>query len=135
MRKYNKRAMEMFQKYGAGWDAPLFHHSAPSPKVEPASPQVPPLFKNDATEDKAMVFESLSTEEQRKRVLEAFTKMQPATDNDVARFLKIVPSTVSARRNNNIDLGLMVPVLDEHGRKVKKIDPITKVPNVLWRVK
>lgn len=132
MRKYNKRAMAMFQKYGPGWDSPLFYSNT---TAESGSPQTLPLIIDDATEEKAFVFATLNIEEQRKRVLEAFRQLQPATDNDVARALNIVPSTVSARRNEARDRGEVVPVLDEHGKKVKRKDPLTNEPNILWKVK
>ncbi len=122
--------MAFFQKYGDTMENTLFakHTTAE------VSPPTPPLVVNDATEEKAMVFDTLNVEEQRKAVLEAFRKLQPATDNDVARILRIVPSTVAARRNDNINMGLMVPVLDKHQRKIKKIDRLTRKPNVLWEV-
>lgn len=131
MKKYNKRGMAFYQKYGDTMEDTLFAKKT----TAEVSPPTPPLVVDDATEEKAMVFESLSTEEQRKRVLEAYRQLQPATDNDVARALRIVPSTVAARRNDNIDMGLMVPVLDEHNRKLKKLDRVTRKPNVLWKVR
>ena len=131
MRKYNKTGMAFYQKYGETMEDTLFARKT----TAEVSPPTPPLVVDDATEEKAMVFESLSTEEQRKRVLEAFRQLQPATDNDIARALRIVPSTVAARRNDNIDMGLMVPVLDGHNRKLKKLDRVTRKPNVLWKVK
>ncbi len=123
--------MAFYQKYGDTMEDTLFARKT----TAEVSPPTPPLVVDDATEEKAMVFESLSTEEQRKRVLEAFRQLQPATDNDIARALRIVPSTVAARRNDNIDMGLMVPVLDGHNRKLKKLDRVTRKPNVLWKVR
>jgi len=135
MYKYNKTAMAMFQKYGPGWDSPLFRSGA---TVESGPPQAPPLFIDDATEEKAGIFNQLtitaSLEEQRKHVYETFRKLKWATDNEVARELNIVPSTVSARRNELRDQGLMVPVLDQYNKKGKKKDPITGQSNTLWKV-
>ena len=130
MKKYNKTGMAYLQKYGDTMEDTLF---AKKTTAEVSSP-TPPLVVDDATEEKAKVFESLSLEEQRLRVLEAFRKLQPATDNMVARYLRIVPSTVSARRNDNIHRGLIVPLLDGYKKKKTK-DAITNKPNVLWKVK
>ncbi len=137
MRKYNKTAMAMYQKYGPEWDSPLFHSA--NTTVESGPPQAPPLFVDDATEEKAEIFNQLtmmaSLEEQRKHVYEAFKKLKSATDNEVARALNIVPSTVSARRNELRDQGLIVPMLDEFERKLKRKDPLTNQSNTLWKVK
>ena len=129
MKKYNKTGMAFYQKYGDTMEDTLFAKKT----TAEVSSTTPPLVVDDATEDKAMVFESLSLEEQRLKVLEAFRKLQPATDNMVARYLRIVPSTVSARRNDNIHRGLIVPLLDGYKKKKTK-DAITNKPNVLWRV-
>lgn len=125
----------MKMKYGASWDAPLF--SQPTP--EPVRPQPVPDFINDATEEKAEVYNSLLTEtfnqEQRNLVLSVIRRLGQTTDNQVARELKIHPSTVAARRNELRDLGLVVPILDEKGKKVKARDSITGIPNTLWRAR
>lgn len=129
-----KLAMEM--KYGRNWDTPLFHASTHTSIAEPEPSQVP-HYIDDATEEKAEVFnrlyETTTIEEQRKKVLEVIKSLGEATDNDVARVLKVVPSTISARRNELRDRGEVLPVLDETGRKKKKIDPQTNQPNTLWR--
>lgn len=134
MRKYNKYDLAMRMKYGNDYDAPLFH-SKPTESAQP--PSTVPVIINDATEEKAAVYDSVvkkkETEIQREAVLVAIRHLPEPTDNDIARFLKIVPSTVAARRNELRDMGLVLPVLDEYGKKRKKIDPITKTPNTIWR--
>jgi hypothetical protein len=134
--KYNKFYFSMRQKYGSSWDAPLFSKTT---KAGPVSPQSVPFLINDATEEKAQVYNSLLTEttnqEQRNHVLSVTKRLSAATDNHVARVLKIHPSTVAARRNELRDLGLVVPVLDEKGKKVKIRDSITGIPNTLWRAR
>lgn len=132
----------MYQKYGPGWDLPLFH-SANTHKVEP-EPFQAQLLIDDATENKAEVFQNYSATNDlvvmRYRVLQAFQNLKEATDNDVARYLNkiyhsnIHPSTVSARRNELRDRGLLVPLLDDEGKKKKKVDYITKKSNILWKV-
>ena len=126
----------MRQKYGSSWDAPLFSKTT---KAGPVSPQSVPFFINDATEEKAQVYNSLLTEttnqEQRNHVLSVIKRLGKTTDNQIARELKIHPSTVAARRNELRDLGLVVPILDETGKKVKIRDSITGIPNTLWRAR
>lgn len=135
MRKYNKQAMAMYQKYGPGWDAPLFHSGTTT--VESGPPRAP-LFIDDATEEKATVYmgvvRTACTEEQRQKVLETIKKLKTATDNQIARELKTHPSTISARRNELRDQGLVVPVLDEFGKKIKIKDEVTNTPNTVWKV-
>lgn len=132
MKKYNPHNLAMRMKYGPDWDAPLFKS-----KQQLLEPQ--PEVIEDATEEKAEIFNQLtitaSLEEQRKHVLNAFRHFGEATDNDVARALKIVPSTVSARRNELRDQGLIVPVLGVLEKKKKKKDSITGQWNTLWKVK
>lgn len=127
----------MMMKYGNEWDSPLFHSNAVTEEL--VTPQQVPLINDDATEEKAEIFNQLtitaSLEEQRNQVFNAFKDLCRATDNDVARALKVVPSTISARRNELIDRGLIVPVLDQFGKRIKKKDPITNQSNILWKVK
>lgn len=142
MNKLNKYSLAMRIKYGCEWDAPLFIKTTNSP--EPDSPQPVPDIINDATEEKAAVFETYNKTNDAKAlraaVFSAFRKLTEATDNDVCRYLRkyhnieIPPSTVSARRNELRDRGLLVPVLDQSGRKKKKIDERTNTLNTLWRV-
>lgn len=128
--KLNKYSFAMRQKYGAEWDTPLFARHR-----EPAPPPVP-NYINDATEEKAEVYgkiiETPSLEEQRNKVLQVIREFKNATDNQIARALKINPSTVAARRNELRDMGKVIPVLDHEGRKVKLRDSITGIPNTLW---
>lgn len=135
MNRANKFAFAMRQKYGPGWDTPLFNHG--NRKEGPALPQAPSLYVDDATEEKSEVYRDLNqaamTEEQRERVLDVIRDLSKATDNQVARILKIHPSTVAARRNELRDRGLVVPVLDENGIKQKQRDPITGIPNTVWK--
>lgn len=144
--KYNNYAFKMRQKYGNEWDSPLFHSGKTTAESELPS-QAPPLFIDDATEEKALVYDLIrpSVEQQRKEILSIIKSLGQCTDNDIARTynrapsranneaLRIHPSTVSARRNELRDLGLVVPVLDEFGKKKKKVDPVTKTPNTIWR--
>lgn len=125
MKKMNAYEFAMLQKYGPEWNAPLFNQDKVIKQI--------PKEIDDATESKAEVYQNLRTEEQREIVLNAFRQLKQGTDNEVARILKVVPSTISARRNELINRGLIVPVLDEHGNKMKKKDPITGEPNVIWR--
>ena len=136
MRKYNPHNLAMRMKYGDGWDSPLFVNKGnPAHQSEPEIPEI----IDDATEEKAEIFNQLtitaSLEEQRKQVLNAFQHLGEATDNDVARALKVVPSTISARRNELRDQGLIIAVYDEYSKKKKKKDPITGQSNTLWKVK
>ena len=130
MRKYNPHNLAMRMKYGDTWDAPLFNK-------QPIGET--PEIVDDATEEKAEIFNQLtmtaSLEEQRKHVFNAFKHFGEATDNDVARALKVVPSTISARRNELRDQGLIIAVYDEYSKKKKKKDPITGQSNTLWKVK
>lgn len=125
MRKFNAYEFAMTQKYGNDWNAPLFNKEKPIELI--------PKVVNDASEVKAEVYENLKADEQREIVLNTFKVLRQATDNEVARMLKVVPSTISARRNELIQRGLIVPVLDEYGNKLKKKDSITGQSNVLWR--
>ncbi|MEW6507210.1 MAG: hypothetical protein AB1432_05635 [Bacteroidota bacterium] len=138
MKKFNNYAFKMRQKYGTEWDAPLFVSANPSRReLECATTTQAPLIIDDATEEKADIFNSLPSsivEEQRNKVLEAFKHLGPATDNEVARTLNIVPSTVAARRNELRDLGLIVPLLDGEGKKAKRKDSITNQSNTLWKI-
>jgi hypothetical protein len=130
--KLNKYSFAMRQKYGSDWDTPLFARHK-----EPAPPPVPD-FINDATEEKAEVYSDLNQsammDEQRERVLGVIRELNQVTDNQVARILKIHPSTVAARRNELRDRGLVIPVLDDLGTKLKQRDPVTGIPNTLWKV-
>ena len=141
MKKYNKQAMRFFQKYGVTQEDTFFSSESSNPSRAVAGTSQPPLVIDDATEEKAQVWESLNVEEQREEVLEAFRKLQPATDNEIKRYLRkkgfanIESGTISARRNDNIYRGFIVPVLNGLNKKVKRIDPITNEPNVLWRVR
>lgn len=131
MKKYNKWIMSMRMKYGNEYDLPLFSR----PTRQESAPSPAPVI-NDATEEKAEVYANIDNRtitEQRKIVLDLLKRFGAATDNQIARQLGIHPSTVSARRNELRDLGLVVPVLDEYGRKVKVKDKITNTPNTLWR--
>lgn len=139
MRKLNPWRFKMEMKYGQNFDAPLFRPEASSASKELEYPPQAPLYVDDATEEKAEVYTDLNRDraamldEQRERVLSVIKEFGKATDNQVARVLKIHPSTIAARRNELRDRGLVVPVLDEHGIKVKQRDPITGIPNTLWR--
>jgi len=138
MDKYNRYKLSMRMKYGSEWDAPLFRTKSQSLRPEPETPRSGPDIIDDATEDKAEVYNNmnkLTAKEQRERVLSVIKKFGAATDNQVARELNIHPSTVSARRNELRDLGLVVPVLDNQGGKVKIKDKITNTSNILWKVK
>ncbi len=136
-RKYNNYAFKMRQKYGSEWDSPLFKATPQCTDTGERTP-APPKFINDATEEKAavytQVFSRKETDVQRDAVWVAIKHLPEPTDNDVARFLCIHPSTVAARRNELRDMGLVLPVLDDEGKKKKKIDPLTKTPNTIWRV-
>lgn len=135
--KYNTYAFKMRQLYGNEWNAPLFKATSSHTQTEELQTPAPPKFINDATEEKAAVYTQVSTRKetdvQRDAVLDAIKRLSDPTDNDIARYLNIVPSTVAARRNELRDMGLVVPVLDQYGHKKKKIDPITKTPNTIWR--
>lgn len=128
MKKYNKYDLAMRMKYGNNYDAPLYKKASdPSPK-----PKIPKII-DDATEEKAAVYDNLNAEEQREKVLEIIKNLGSATDNEIARILRINPSTVSARRNELRDRGLIIPKLDAEGKKAKKVDSITGVLNTIWK--
>jgi hypothetical protein len=135
LKKYNKSAMAFYQKYGETMEDTLFA-TPNTTTVEPAHPQAP-LIIDDATEEKARVYRSVlleaTADEQRTRVLEVIKRLKTATDNQIARELKTHPSTISARRNELRDQGLVVPVLNQYGAKLKVRDEITKTPNTVWK--
>lgn len=129
MLRENKWKFSMRQKYGPEWDASLF---AKKPVEDlPKAPE----FVDTAVEEKATVYAGMSPNAQREYVYLLFKSNKPCTDNDVARTLGIVPSTVAARRNELIDRGRMVPLLDPEGHKLKKRDSITGELNTLWETK
>lgn len=136
MKKFN-RSLAMEMKYGRDWTAPLFRPEAASASKVLEYPPQAPLIVDDATEEKAEVYDSVVRsalfEEQRNQVLAVIKEFGKATDNQVARVLKIHPSTIAARRNELRDRGLVAPVIDENGKKLKQKDPITGIPNTLWR--
>lgn len=136
MRKFN-RSLAMEMKYGRDWTSPLFRPDASSASKVLEYPPQAPLIIDDATEEKAEVYTDLNRaamlDEQRERVLSVIKEFGKATDNQVARVLKIHPSTIAARRNELRDRGLVAPVLDDEGKKLKQKDPITGIPNTLWR--
>lgn len=94
-----------------------------------------PKYLDDCTEEKAKVYSELSAEAQREKVFETIKQMKFASDNEVGRALNYThPSTISARRNELIKEGRVVPVLDPDGNKVKEKDRLTGTKNVIWKV-
>ncbi len=81
------------------------------------------------------MYNNLDTEKQMLKVMEMIEELGgTATDNEIARKMNIQPSTVSARRNELRDRGLIVPLLDFYGKKIKKRDKITGQPNTVWKI-
>lgn len=145
--KIDKFSYSMLAKYGPDWDTPINKKNKISEKdfypqhnfvldsnlvgTASASPSVNSV---SAADNKSDVYHNLSTEYQRLKVLEIIKSLGHATDNDISRVLKIPSSTVSARRNELYSQKLVQPVIDFYGKKVKKTDPITGHPNVLWKL-
>jgi hypothetical protein len=164
MKKLNSYALAMLQKYGSEWDTPLFKKRRPKKSVmpkrllslskyEPAcpaylagesqesvipvclKPESASLYIDDSTEHKASIYDKLDAEKQMLKVFEIIEELGgTATDNSIARKMNIQPSTVSARRNELRDRGLVVPLLDFYGKKVKKRDHITGQLNTVWKI-
>jgi len=134
MIKPNNYEIRMLLKYGSSWNAPLFNREAkPASQSTKKAVQIAIPTIDDATEAKAEVYEQLSAEAQRQKVYGAIKLLKFATDNQVARRLRIHPSTVAARRNELIERGKVLPVID-NDKKVRVRDEITNTLNTVWRV-
>jgi hypothetical protein len=158
MKKLNSYALAMLQKYGSEWDTPLYKKRRPKKSVIPErynqlaqcskrgesqesvipvclKPESASLYIDDSTEHKASIYDKLDAEKQMLQVFEIIEELGgTATDNAIARKMNIQPSTVSARRNELRDRGLIVPLLDFYGKKVKKRDHITGQLNTVWKI-
>lgn len=126
----------MLAKYGPDWATPINKNNNPqhnSISVPSSDPLIPSFVSAD--DNKSDVYHNLSTENQRLKVLEIIKSLGHASDNDISRVLNIPSSTVSARRNELHNLGLVIPLIDFYGKKVKKTDPVTGQSNVLWKLR
>ena len=133
MIKPNNYEIQMFMKYGDTWKSPLFDRkAAPASQSTPKAVQTLLPVVDDATEAKSEVYEQLSAEAQRQKVYEVIKLLKFATDNQVARRLRIHPSTVAARRNELIERGKVLPVIQDD-KKVRIKDDITNTLNTVWR--
>jgi hypothetical protein len=138
MKKFNLKAFAFKMKYGEDMENTLFQKKTP----EPVQQTQIPLIVDDATEEKAKVFETLSVEQQRLVVYNVFKRLGNASDNEVRRYMRqnygteTPSSTISARRNELRDRGMIEPLIDpETGLKLKRVDKITNEKNTIWRAK